>query len=178
VSRLHRASSLADLKPRSQMAPAQALLASGLVVVAHPAPSAHRPSGPNVTKVHVPGASLEQFHATAGVLGGLRELDGLPGALEQRHSPSLAVRPSYSRGDCASTRNGGRSAGTVDAATVPAAFLGSGARQDCLILPASRNGRGTRMDRNGSSDVHKNVDLARTAAVVRVIRCVVLFQRK
>src|ERR1039458_6077091 len=63
--------------------------------------------------------------------------------------PHTALKPS----DCplvglpleiglrASTRNGGRSAGTVDVAMAPAASLGSGACQDCLILPASRNGR-------------------------------------
>jgi hypothetical protein len=96
------------------MEPAQALLASGLVFVAHPAPSSYRPSGPNVTKVHVP-RRVEQSHATEGVLGGLRELDGLLGALEQRRSPSLAVRPSYSRGDCVWIATGAVTCtGTVD----------------------------------------------------------------
>ena len=48
------------------------LLASGLVVVAHPAPSARRPSGPNVTKVFVPGVSLKQAQVIESFSGSLR----------------------------------------------------------------------------------------------------------
>jgi hypothetical protein len=56
----------------------------------------------------------------------------------------------------ASTRNGGRSAGHRGRGHGAVAFLRSRARRNCLVMAASRNGLGTRMGREGGSDVHRN----------------------
>src|ERR1039458_9737928 len=64
----------------------------------------------------------------------------------------------------ASTRNGGQSAGHRGRGHRAVAFLRSGARQNGLIVAVSRIGLGTRMGREGSSDVHRNL---RSVAVRR-----------
>jgi hypothetical protein len=69
----------------------------------------------------------------------------------------LLLGPFYSRGDCVPPRAtvGGLRAPWTRPRR-PQRSWGLVLAKDCLILPASRNGRGTRMDRNGSSDVHRN----------------------
>ena len=69
----------------------------------------------------------------------------------------VAVRPFLrERRLRASTRNGGRSAGHRGRGHRAVAFLRSGARRNCLVVAASRNGLGTRMGREGGSDVYRN----------------------